>query len=97
MNILITYDIDKRHPEVKSALIKAGFSDTWIKNQTKYYLPNTTLWSISFSTLKLANDIFNKTIEDLNIGKTKDSSIHVKHFMSIQFTDSLGITGEPHA
>ncbi len=97
MYILITYDIDIRHPEVKSALINAGFSDSWIKNQTKYYLPYTTLWCIKFSTLKTANDLFNKILEDLNKGKTKDNSINIKHFMSFQFTDFLGVADEPHA
>ena len=44
-NVLLTYDIDSRHTEVRNTLIEEyGFKDIIIGNNgTRCYLPNTTL------------------------------------------------------
>ena len=44
--ILISYDINKLHTDVKKGMEKKGYSDNFrYGGQNKiYYLPNTTLW-----------------------------------------------------
>tara|TARA_Y100000815_G_scaffold167337_1_gene151910 strand:+ start:904 stop:1173 length:270 start_codon:yes stop_codon:yes gene_type:complete len=44
--IVISYDINKLHTEVKGRMESLGYSDQFnFKGQTKIYnLPNTTLW-----------------------------------------------------
>jgi hypothetical protein len=44
MDIFITYDVTHKQPEVKAALKKLEYLDTWTSNNTTYYLPDTSLW-----------------------------------------------------
>ena len=44
MEILLTYDVDRKQPEVKKALENGGYGDRWKAGDTIYYLPNSTLW-----------------------------------------------------
>ncbi len=45
-NILISYDIEKSHTEVKNALELLGYSDRFKNSGDSkvYHLPNKTLW-----------------------------------------------------
>ncbi|MBB6502932.1 hypothetical protein [Pedobacter cryoconitis] len=45
-NVLISYDINKSHTQVKTALEALGYSDKFknINDPKTYMLPNTTLW-----------------------------------------------------
>lgn len=44
--ILISYDVSDRNPEVKAALLELGYQDRWSYTNSNriYLLPNTTLW-----------------------------------------------------
>lgn len=50
--VLISYDIDKFHTQVKTALEKIGYADSWKNTNAPkiYYLPNTTLWHTQKTT-----------------------------------------------
>lgn len=98
MKILITYDINRRHPEVKNALLDEGFKDFWkTKEKTIHYLPNTTLWHPNLTGPVEAKRIFFKIIDNLNIGEPQDNIITVSHFVAIEMGVISGIEGEPHA
>lgn len=98
MNVLITYDISNKHPEVKAAMQAEKYKDYWTQDNQTYYLPNTTLW-------KMANDItptsvlaeFQKAVADLNanIPVVKDK-IKIERCVAVQFTTWQGIPGEKH-
>lgn len=57
MNTLLTYDVNKKHNEVKKAMKAKGYLDFWTVNAIIYYLPNTTLWknNISSATTAIAD------------------------------------------
>jgi hypothetical protein len=44
MDVLITYDVSDRQPEVKAAMLKKGYADHWVVATKQYNLPDTTLW-----------------------------------------------------
>ena len=99
MNVLIAYDIDKRHTEVKTALLARGFLDHWfLENQQnlKINLPNTTLWK-SCGILSEAKDTFMDIITQLNRNEPPSNQINVQRFISVVFTSTNSIPGEPHA
>lgn len=48
--VVISYDINAKHNEVKAALRQQGWMEGWSKNGRDYYLPNTTLWKQKTST-----------------------------------------------
>jgi len=70
-NVLISYDIDKSHTQVKTALKDLGYLERFKNtNDTKTYnLPDTTLWHQKKSSnqamidLKSTCDILNVTLE----------------------------------
>ncbi|MEX2484777.1 MAG: hypothetical protein WED10_09460 [Brumimicrobium sp.] len=98
MKVLITYDINNRHSDVKSELESKGFSDSWLdKNKNTYYLPNTTLWHDNINSTIEANRVFHETIESLNVGKSPDEIIKVERFIAIPATPWSGIPGNPHS
>ncbi len=49
--VILSYDIDKKHSEVKSKLLEKGYSISWnYPGQKAYILPNTTVWQKNKST-----------------------------------------------
>lgn len=58
-NLLIWYDIDKLHTQVKTALEKVGLHDGFKnKNDSKVYqLPNTTMWHPTKSSDQAIKDL----------------------------------------
>lgn len=66
MEILISYDLNSKQGEMKSELIKLGYSDQWISEGVTYYLPNTTLWKAG-STLENGKTDMVKTAQKLNV------------------------------
>lgn len=57
--VVISYDVDSRHVDVKNEMKKLGYADTW-KYQTEvktYSLPNTTLWHSNKSSDEAIADI----------------------------------------
>jgi len=57
MQVLLTYDVNKLHQDVKKALLAKNYSDQWSVNNTIYYLPNTTLWKKNVSPETAITDI----------------------------------------
>ncbi len=47
---VLTYDIDKRHSDVKSHLLRNGFSACMNKSGKSYKVPNTTVFTQATST-----------------------------------------------
>ncbi|PJJ64052.1 hypothetical protein [Chryseobacterium geocarposphaerae] len=43
-NVLISYDVNTKHSEVKNALLALNYSDYFILDGKRYDLPNTTLF-----------------------------------------------------
>lgn len=97
MKVLITYDLNIRHPEVKSELEKLGFADSWESNTVTYYLPNTTLWHNNLLTTDNAENIFLNVIEDLNVGQPPQRIIKAERFIAVPINSWSGIPGEPHS
>lgn len=58
-NVLISYDVNKSHVEVKNALKEKGYMETWKETNasTVYVLPNTTLWHNKKSTDEAIEDL----------------------------------------
>ena len=76
-NILISYDVNRLHPEVKSAMLQLGYLISWreTNNTPVYVLPNTTLWHPSKSSNQGIADI--KSV-CLRLGVTLEKAIAVK-------------------
>lgn len=94
MNVLITYDINKKHAEVKSAMQKLGYMDSWTVDNTRYYLPNTTLWKKETSPSQAVEDI-KSVITALN-NSSPNNKIKLERCISVSFDKWDGISGEPH-
>lgn len=58
-NVLISYDIDKLHTQVKTALEKLGYHDNFKNNNDPkiYKLPNTTMWHPTKSSDQAMSDL----------------------------------------
>lgn len=54
MNTLLTYDVNKKHTEVKKAMKVKGYLEFWTSKSVVYYLPDTTLWKNDISSAKTA-------------------------------------------
>jgi len=97
MDVLITYDINIRHSEVKTELKKKGFKDNWKSNEIIYYLPNTTLWYPKLDKITNAQKIFDDVLDSLNEGQPETNKIKVDRFMSVPAYPWSGIPGKPHS
>jgi hypothetical protein len=54
VNTLLTYDVNKKHTEVKKAMKAKGYLDFWTSKAVVYYLPETTVWRNDISSAKTA-------------------------------------------
>ena len=83
-NILISYDVDKLHTQVKTALENFGYLDKF-KNSNDpkaYVLPNTTLWHQKKSSDQAINDL--KTVcANLNVKLEKAVAVKATEFVGI--------------
>jgi len=77
MTIFITYDVNNKNTEIKEALIKKGYAETWIDNQGgSHQLPSTTLWKSNTTTKQGFVDM--KDVADsLNISLEKAIAMEV--------------------
>ncbi len=56
--ILVSYDINRLHIEVKNAMKALGYTDNWHYGTGKtYQLPNTTLWKNNISSNQAISDL----------------------------------------
>jgi len=82
--VLISYDIDKLHTNVKKGMSDMGYNDNFkFQGETKtYYLPNTTLWHPKKSSNQAIIDL--KTIcRGLGVTLDKAISVLAKEFKAI--------------
>lgn len=56
--VLISYDVNAKHTDVKQAMKDKGYYDNWYYDHNPtYYLPNTTLWHKSKTSDQAIADI----------------------------------------
>ncbi|MCD0475249.1 hypothetical protein LPB87_12670 [Flavobacterium sp. EDS] len=73
--ILVSYDVNKLHIDVKNAMKLLGYREQWnYPNEKSYNLPNTTLWHSSKSSNQGITDI--KTV-CLRLGVSLEKAIAV--------------------
>ena len=96
MKILITYDVDKRKDEVKSALIELGFGQSWSKDTMTYFLPDNAVWHRDLENATTGREQFMELIRKLNVAQAEENIIDVKHLMAVVFTNWAGNRGEAH-
>lgn len=81
-NILISYDIDKSHTQVKTALESLGYLDRF-KNSNDpktYILPNTTLWHPKKSSNQAMDDL-KTTCNSMNVKLEKAVAVKATEFV----------------
>ena len=96
MNALITYDINIRHTEVKSAMKAKGHFDYWTANSQTYYLPNTSLWKNGI-TPQTAKADMQQVIQSLNYNQPANKQIRLERCVAVEWTNWDAITGDPHS
>lgn len=86
-NVLITYDIEKKHTEVRNSLIQDyGFEEVIVSdNNVKCYLPNTTLYKKN-TTKKSALS----TLQDV----CKTLGANLKRGISMECSNWQALVGE---
>ena len=83
-NLLISYDVNRFHTDIKDKMEKMGYSDSFkYKGETKlYYLPNTTLWHTKKSSDQAINVI--KTVcRSLGVNLEKAIAVLASEFVAI--------------
>ncbi|MUP46557.1 hypothetical protein E0K83_12490 [Gramella sp. BOM4] len=56
--IMLSYDINKLHTNVKDEMLKLGYNENWrYGNGPTYEMPNTTLWHDKKSSNLAINDL----------------------------------------
>lgn len=96
MDILITYDIKENRDALKNALVQIGFNDFSIVNNKKVKLPESTLITSKYLTLKESIDAFNEVLKMLNdtsykqktpLKLTKLTAVIFSDVVSFEFPD----------
>jgi hypothetical protein len=82
-NVLISYDINKSHAQVKAALEVLGYYDNFTNTgESKKNLPNTTLWHPTKSSNQAISDL--KTIcNSLGILLEKAVAVRASEFVGV--------------
>ncbi|MCA0349867.1 MAG: hypothetical protein LCH35_11480 [Bacteroidetes bacterium] len=83
-NVLISYDIDKLHTQVKTALENLGYHETFKNsNDSKIYqLPNTTMWHAKKSSDQAMNDL--KTV-------CSNNGVKLEKAVTVKATEFVGL------
>lgn len=82
-SIVISYDINRYHTDVKNAMINLGYSINWrYDNQPIYYLPNTTLWH--------SNKSSNQAMSDLNTICSR-LGVKLERVIAVKATEFVGV------
>ena len=82
--ILLSYDVDKSHTQVKNALIDLEYLEKFknTNDPKTYTLPNTTLWHQSKSSNQAINDLKN-TCNNLNVTLEKAVAVKATEFVGV--------------
>ncbi len=81
--ILVSYDINKLHSEVKNVMIKMGYYENWRYGQGKVYqMPNTTLWHENKSSDQAISDL-KGVCYSLNVTLEKAVAVKATEFVGV--------------
>lgn len=82
-NVLISYDINKSHSQVKASLELLGYYDHFTNTgESRKYLPNTTLWHPTKSSNQAVSDL--KTVcSSLGVILEKAVAVKASEFVGI--------------
>ena len=83
-NVLISYDVNKSHTQVKTELENRGYLNYFTyKNDTNvYYLPNTTLWHPKITSSQAMIDLKN-ICRNLGVKLEKGVSVKADEFVEV--------------
>lgn len=81
--ILVSYDINRLHVDVKNAMINLGYSQSWRYGLgTTYQLPNTTIWHENKSSNQAMADLVG-VCNRLNVTLEKAVAVKVTEFVGV--------------
>ena len=82
-NVLISYDVSDKNPEVKAALKALNYYDYFTLGTSKVYnLPNTTLWHKSKSSDQAMADM-KKVCSDLRVTLERAVAVKADEFVGL--------------
>lgn len=83
-NVLISYDVSAKNPEVKAALLALSYYDhfTLAGSSKVYYLPNTTLWHKAKSSDQAMADM-KKVCSTLGVILEKAIAVKADEFVGL--------------
>jgi len=83
-NVLISYDINKSHSSVKTALENLGYHDNFKNSDDPktYLLPNTTMWHPKKSS--------NQAMSDLKL-VCRDLQVTLEKAVTVKATEFVGL------
>jgi len=83
-NVLISYDVSAKNPEVKAALIALDYYDHFTLGTASkvYYLPNTTLWHKTKSSDQAMSDM-KKVCAELKVTLEKAVAVKASEFVGL--------------
>lgn len=81
--IVISYDINRLHNEVKNTMTNLGYTQSWRYGQGKeYQLPNTTLWHLNKSSDQAISDL-KIVCNRLNVNLEKAIAVKATEFVGV--------------
>jgi hypothetical protein len=89
MQVLLTFDINDKHDEVKDELFKLGYKETIKGDQGISNLPNTTVYIESEEEDFSSEDVINHILDI-----TSSLNIHIVRAVAVEFEIWSGILGE---
>jgi hypothetical protein len=83
-NVLLSYDVDKSHTQVKMDMENLGYFDhfTNINDPKTYKLPNTTLWHPKKNSDEAMNDI-NRVCKSLQVTLERAVAVKATEFVGL--------------
>lgn len=95
MNTVITYDVSRRHTEVKKELRALSYFDHWISEGKKYHLPNTTLWKENIAQSAALKEM-QAVIAKLNYNQPAYNQIELERCLCVPLSPWAAIPGKEH-
>ena len=80
--IVISYDVNRMHNEIKDGLKNLGYSDNWRYKGPTYFMPNTTLWHKS-KTSDAAIEDLKSVCRRLSVTLEKAVAVLASEFVGI--------------
>ena len=81
--VVISYDINRLHTEVKERMISVGYFDNWhYNNEKSNEMPNTTLWHKQKSSDTAINDL-RSICHQLNVNLEKAVAVLASEFAGV--------------